>query len=66
MDDTDRTFNFPHTNHRPEKPRDTGITVIRGPYYDPMGPRELRVIVGSSWSLPERRYCIVASQPEIP
>src|SRR6056297_2882046 len=40
----DRTFEFLHTNHRPEKPRDTGITEMRGPYYDPMGPRELRDI----------------------
>ncbi len=38
----DRTFEFLHHNQREEKPRETGITEIRGPYYDPMGPRELR------------------------
>ncbi|MFB6113871.1 MAG: phosphosulfolactate synthase [Halodesulfurarchaeum sp.] len=38
----DRAFDFLHVNERPEKPRERGITEIRGPYYDPMGPRELR------------------------
>jgi phosphosulfolactate synthase (CoM biosynthesis protein A) len=38
----DRAFDFLHVNDRPDKPRDRGITEIRGPYYDPMGPRELR------------------------
>jgi phosphosulfolactate synthase (CoM biosynthesis protein A) len=38
----DRTFEFLHHNQREEKPRERGITEIRGPYYDPMGPRELR------------------------
>ncbi len=38
----DRAFDFLHANERPDKPRDRGITEIRGPYYDPMGPRELR------------------------
>ncbi|MDG5778352.1 phosphosulfolactate synthase [Haloarculaceae archaeon H-GB2-1] len=42
---TDRAFDFLHLTDRPEKPRDTGITEIRGPYYDPMGPRELRDIL---------------------
>lgn len=41
----DRTFEFLHHNEREEKPRDKGITEIRGPYYDPMGPRELRDIL---------------------
>jgi phosphosulfolactate synthase (CoM biosynthesis protein A) len=41
----DRAFPFLHVNDRPEKPRETGITEIRGPYYDPMGPRELRDIL---------------------
>lgn len=39
---SDRPFEFLHRNHREEKPREKGITEIRGPYYDPMGPRELR------------------------
>jgi phosphosulfolactate synthase (CoM biosynthesis protein A) len=41
----DRAFDFLHVNDRPDKPRDRGITEIRGPYYDPMGPRELRDIL---------------------
>ncbi|WP_232702492.1 phosphosulfolactate synthase [Halobacterium wangiae] len=45
MADSDRAFDFLHHNDRPEKPRDRGITEIRGPYYDPMGPRELRDIL---------------------
>ncbi|WP_132058629.1 phosphosulfolactate synthase [Halorussus amylolyticus] len=40
-----RAFDFLHVNERESKPRDTGITEIRGPYYDPMGPRELRDIL---------------------
>lgn len=38
-------FDFLHVNDRPDKPRKTGITEIRGPYYDPMGPREVRDIL---------------------
>ncbi|MFP4591074.1 MAG: phosphosulfolactate synthase [Halobacteriales archaeon] len=38
----DRAFDFLRVNDRPDKPRERGITEIRGPYYDPMGPRELR------------------------
>ncbi|MFB6166368.1 MAG: phosphosulfolactate synthase [Haloarculaceae archaeon] len=45
MAERDRTFQFLHVNDRPSKPRDRGITEIRGPYYDPMGPRELRDIL---------------------
>ena len=41
----DRTFEFLHHNEREGKPRERGITEIRGPYYDPMGPRELRDIL---------------------
>ncbi|MFC7156698.1 phosphosulfolactate synthase [Halomarina halobia] len=41
----DRAFDFLRVNDRPEKPRERGITEIRGPYYDPMGPRELRDIL---------------------
>ncbi|MFB6253582.1 MAG: phosphosulfolactate synthase [Halobacteriaceae archaeon] len=40
-----RAFDFLHVNERPDKPRSKGITEIRGPYYDPMGPRELRDIL---------------------
>ncbi|WP_135825324.1 phosphosulfolactate synthase [Halorussus ruber] len=41
----DRAFDFLHVNERESKPREKGITEIRGPYYDPMGPRELRDIL---------------------
>ncbi|MFB6070193.1 MAG: phosphosulfolactate synthase [Halanaeroarchaeum sp.] len=41
----DRAFEFLHVNERPDKPREKGITEIRGPYYDPMGTRELRDIL---------------------
>jgi phosphosulfolactate synthase (CoM biosynthesis protein A) len=34
-------FSFLHRNVRAEKPRDRGITEIRGPYYTPMGKRYL-------------------------
>src|SRR6056297_668210 len=44
-DDSSRAFEFLHVNDRPNKPRERGITEIRGPYYDPMGPRELRDIL---------------------
>jgi phosphosulfolactate synthase (CoM biosynthesis protein A) len=40
-----RAFDFLHVTDRPDKPRDRGITEMRGPYYDPMGPRELRDIL---------------------
>ncbi|MFB6146564.1 MAG: phosphosulfolactate synthase [Halobacteriaceae archaeon] len=43
----DRAFDFLHANDRPDKPRETGITEIRGPYYDPMGPRELEDLLES-------------------
>ena len=45
MPDFDRAFEFLHHNERPEKPREKGITEMRGPYYDPMGSRELRDIL---------------------
>ncbi len=32
-------------NQRPAKPRDRGITEIRGPYYTPMGPRYLEDVL---------------------
>jgi phosphosulfolactate synthase (CoM biosynthesis protein A) len=34
-------FSFIRTNVRPAKPRKTGVTEIRGPYYTPMGPHYL-------------------------
>lgn len=37
----ERAFSFLRLNHRPRKPRRTGVTEIRGPYYTPMGSRYL-------------------------
>jgi phosphosulfolactate synthase (CoM biosynthesis protein A) len=45
MSESERAFDFLKVNHRPGKPRERGITEIRGPYYDPMGPRILRDIL---------------------
>src|SRR5438105_4240233 len=36
-----RAFEFLPVNRRTEKPRTTGLTEIRGPYYTPMGRRYL-------------------------
>ncbi len=41
----ERPFEFLHKNNRGSKPREKGITEIRGPYYDPMGARELKDIL---------------------
>ena len=41
----DHTFEFLHHNEREEKPREKGITEIRGPYYDQWG----RESSGTSW-----------------
>lgn len=40
----DRAFRFLEMNERDEKPRDLGITEIRGPYYSVMGKRYLKDI----------------------
>jgi phosphosulfolactate synthase (CoM biosynthesis protein A) len=42
---SERAFDFIHLNQRPGKPRGTGITEIRGPYYTPMGKRYLEDIL---------------------
>lgn len=39
---SERAFDFLPLNDRPEKPRETGMTEIRGPAYAPMGVRELK------------------------
>lgn len=41
----DRAFAFLRLNDRPLKPRQRGITEIRGPYYTPMGSRYLQDIL---------------------
>src|SRR6266513_2763402 len=38
----ERGFQFLRTNPRPEKPRQRGITEIRGPYYSVVGKRYLQ------------------------
>ncbi|HEY6343380.1 MAG TPA: phosphosulfolactate synthase [Bryobacteraceae bacterium] len=43
--DRDRAFPFLRVNRRPPKPRRTGVTEIRGPYYTPMGTRYLTDIL---------------------
>lgn len=40
-----RAFSFLHVNNRPQKPRRTGVTEIRGPYYTPMGKRYLQDVL---------------------
>src|SRR5438552_14345468 len=42
--DPERAFPFLRVNRRPSKPRQTGVTEIRGPYYTPMGERYLQDI----------------------
>ncbi len=41
----DRAFAFLKTNQRAPKPRATGVTEIRGPYYTPLGRRQLEDIL---------------------
>jgi phosphosulfolactate synthase (CoM biosynthesis protein A) len=41
----DRAFPFIRINQRQSKPRSTGLTEIRGPYYTPMGRRYLEDIL---------------------
>jgi phosphosulfolactate synthase (CoM biosynthesis protein A) len=38
-------FSFLHTNRREAKPRSSGLTEIRGPYYTPMGRRYLEDVL---------------------
>ncbi len=42
---TERAFSFMELNRRDEKPRNTGITEIRGPYYTPMGKNYLEDVL---------------------
>ena len=37
----ERAFSFLRVNQRSPKPRATGLTEIRGPYYTPLGKRHL-------------------------
>ena len=38
-------FGFIRHNARPPKPRQTGVTEIRGPYYSAMGKRYLKDVL---------------------
>lgn len=42
---SDRAFSFLRVNQRPAKPRKTGLTEIRGPYYTPLGKRQLEDVL---------------------
>ncbi len=41
----ERAFDFLPINRRPGKPRSSGVTEIRGPYYTPMGKRYLEDVL---------------------
>ena len=43
--DEERTLPFLHLNPRPPKPRRTGMTEIRGPYYTPVGKTYLQELL---------------------
>src|SRR5438105_9355257 len=45
MVSTERAFSFLKVNEREGKPRSTGMTEIRGPYYSPMGKRYLEDVL---------------------
>ncbi len=47
MEEDERAFNFIELNHRDSKPRKSGITEIRGPYYTPMGVNYLQDVLGT-------------------
>jgi hypothetical protein len=40
----ERAFSFLRVNERQDKPRNQGITEIRGPYYSPLGRHYLQDI----------------------
>jgi phosphosulfolactate synthase (CoM biosynthesis protein A) len=46
-DDHEPAFTFQRMNRREEKPRNRGVTEIRGPYYTPLGPRYLQDVLES-------------------
>lgn len=53
----DRAFPFLRLNDRPRKPRERGITEIRGPYYTPMGSRYLEDILDTmSWYVDSLKF----------
>src|SRR4030066_72100 len=52
---TDRSFDFLPINERGQKPRKTGITEMRGPYYAPVGKRYLQDILETGGAYGRRR-----------
>ena len=53
----ERAFAFLRTNHRPAKPRKSGVTEIRGPYYTPVGKRYLEdVFEMMSWYVDSLKF----------
>jgi phosphosulfolactate synthase (CoM biosynthesis protein A) len=44
---SERAFDFLRVNERSAKPRKTGLTEIRGPYYTPLGINQLQDILGT-------------------
>ncbi len=45
MKDDPPVFSFLRFNRRPDKPRNRGLTEIRGPYYTPLGPHYLQDVL---------------------
>jgi phosphosulfolactate synthase (CoM biosynthesis protein A) len=45
MLEDEHAFGFVRHNSRPPKPRKTGVTEIRGPYYSAMGKRYLQDVL---------------------
>lgn len=50
MNNAERAFSFLPLNEREAKPRARGITEMRGPYYDPVGPNRLQDIFATCGS----------------
>jgi phosphosulfolactate synthase (CoM biosynthesis protein A) len=46
-ENSERAFDFLKVNSRSAKPRKTGLTEIRGPYYTPLGTNQLEDILGT-------------------
>jgi hypothetical protein len=62
--DDERAFAFLRLNQREEKPRQRGLTEIRGPYYSALGPRYLRDLLETVGHVEESAHaqcCVSAS-----
>jgi hypothetical protein len=56
MQEPERPFAFLRVNRRPEKPRRSAITEIRGPYCTPMGRTYLSDLLDARVVMPRRRW----------